>query len=401
MKRFFFLFFCLTSLLNACKDQPTSSEIVEEAVEKGSVTIMEAIEPSESDIPVLVGTYTREEGHVNGQAKGIHLCYLNTETGTLRYANTFEAGINPSYLAIHPSGKFVYAVNESGGRENEEFGGVTALSVDENNNLAVLNRRSTGGDAPCHVSLSNQGTHVLVANYGSGSVTSFAISLDGKLSGAQNLIRFKGSGATDRQTAPHAHFIQQLKSKEIISSDLGTDSLRFFSFERGQLESTDQYLTLTPGSGPRHIASSFKHNTLYVVNELSGSITCFQKDAEGTYKNVQELSTLPEENDGNASCAAIKISPDQKHLYVSNRGDYNNIAIFEIDEEGQLMLISHQSTLGNVPRDIAISPDGQHLIAANQNSNNLVSFSIDKDSGLLKSPKILENLATPVCVKFF
>ncbi len=372
--------------------------------ETGSLPeIQESIEnfiPSEEDITMYIGTYTRKEGHVEGKAKGIHLAYLNAHTGVINVKETFEAGDNPSFLVVHPTGKLLYAVNETGGFTDEFYGSVSALAINEDHSLSLLNTKSSEGIAPCHISLSNQGTHVFVANYVTGSITSFPTTLEGRLGSAQNVIRYKGKGQTERQTTAHAHYIAHLKNGEVISADLGTDSLRFHQFTSGQLITSKKAIKAPAGSGPRHVVPHPVLPILYVVNELNSTITSFKPNANDNYQEFQTISTLQEGEDDEGNCAAIKITPNGKNLYVSNRGNYNNIAIFDVDEQGQLSIVSHQSSLGNIPRDIEISPDGKYLVAANQDSDNLVAFSINQTNGLLQNPKVTNGVPTPVCIKF-
>lgn len=358
--------------------------------------------PSENEVPLLVGTYTRKEGHVDGQAKGIHLVYLNTTDGKLRYSGTSEAGPNPSYVSIHPTGKFAFAANETGGTDTEIWGSVSAFTVNEDKSLTLINRQSTEGIAPCHISLDNQGSNLLVANYSTGSITSFPLAMNGRLGRAQTVIRYEGTGPDEaRQEGPHAHFISQLRDGRVITSDLGTDTLRLHQFAGGQLEPAVQHIALKPGSGPRHIVEHPSAQVLYVLSELDATITSYKKNEFGAYITLQNISTLPEGDERSGGSAAIKITPNGKFLYASNRGDHNNIAIYSITPDGKLIMVSHQSSLGNVPRDIEISPKGTHLIAANQNSNNLVSFTIDQETGLLQKPMVLKKLPTPVSIAFF
>lgn len=382
-------------LLVSCK--PSSNE------HKGSEqqAIESEMTTSENDIPFYIGTYTRKEGHVDGKAQGIHLAFFNPETGSLRVRETFEAGINPSYLAIHPTQKFLYAVNEIGGTPDQPDGLVSAFTINEDYSLTVLNSKSTRGIAPCHLSLSNQGSHLFVANYVSGNITSFPIGIDGQLAGAQTVINYKGKGPTSRQKTPHAHFIKQLPDDLVITADLGSDSIRLHRFESGQLSFDRQSLATVPGAGPRHIEMHPALPILYVVNELNATVSSFRTNADGAYHPFQKISTLPEDADGEGHCAAIKITSNGQFLYVSNRGDFNNIAIYNLDEEGVLTLAGHQSSLGNVPRAIALSPDDQFLLVANQDSDNLVSFQIDPKSGLLRRPVVLNEVATPVSLQFF
>ena len=391
--------FALCAMLSSCDSSSKSTNSTAATQSVTTSDVMSATE-SEHDIPFYVGTYTQKEGHVDGKAKGVHLAYLNTETGTMRYGDVYdEAGINPSYLTIHPSGKFVYVVNETGGNE-QQWGSVTALAVNEDKSLTELNRKPTMGIAPCHISLDKQGFQVLAANYSTGSITSFPVALTGKLGRAQNIIRYTGNSSHARQEAPHAHFISQISDGTVITADLGTDTIRFHNFRTGQLEPASSSINTPSGSGPRHIVEHPLLPIIYVVNELSATVISYQRDSDDKFMQYQSISTLPEGDNRGGNCAAIKMTKNGKFLYVSNRGDHNNIAIYKVSDNGKLTMVSHQSSLGNVPRDFTISPDDRHLIVANQNSDNLVSFKIDPNNGLLKDPFELKDVATPVCLKF-
>jgi len=383
----------------SCDNQQKSSSPTD-STPKQSVEVMSEVAPSENDIPMLIGTYTRKEGHVDGKASGVHVAYLNPTNGQMRLGGTYDAGINPSYLAIHPSKKYAYVVNEIGGKDHEPWGSVTALQFNEDHTISTLNNKSSKGVAPCHISLNQQGTSLLVASYVTGDITSFSTTMTGELAGAQTVHGYSGTGPHDRQRSSHAHYISQLADGDIVTTDLGSDTIRFHDFERGQLSKKKAYVTTTSGAGPRHLVAHPSHPIIYVINELNATIESFRKNANSQYQRYQTITTLPEGDRGEGHCAAIKVTSDGRYLYASNRGDYNNIAIYKINEDGKLEMVSHQSTLGNVPRDIEISPDDQYLIAANQNSDNLVSFKIDQSTGLLQAPKILEGIATPACIKF-
>lgn len=400
MNRGYYLsLFALCIILSSCDSSSKSSKNASAAKPNASADTKSA-PPSDKDIPFYVGTYTQKEGHVDGKAKGVHLAYLNTETGTLRYGDVYdEAGINPSYITIHPSEKFMYVVNETGGNE-QQWGSVTALTINEDRSLTELNRKSTLGIAPCHISLDKQGFQVLAANYSTGSVTSFPVALTGKLGSAQNVIRYVGKSAHERQKAPHAHFISQLRDGTVVTADLGTDSIRFHNFRTGQLEPSTNSAIAPAGSGPRHLVEHPLLPIIYVVNELNATVISYQRNADNQFIQHQSISTLPDGDNRSGDCAAIKMTSNGKFLYVSNRGDHNNIAIYKVKEDGRLDMVSHQSSLGNVPRDFSISPNDKYLVVANQNSDNLVSFEIDPNSGLLKDPYELKDVATPVCVKF-
>ena len=350
---------------------------------------------------MLIGTYTRKEGHVDGKAAGIHEVVLDPTSGKMALKQTIPAGDNPSYITIHPTGRFIYAANETGTYADEEFGTITALSIDSSGNYKILNSRSSKGKAPCFVSLDRGGIYLFAANYITGNVTSFGIARDGKLGGAQTSIQFEGSGPHPRQEAPHAHSIQQVNAKEILAIDLGSDSIHILHNIGGQLSEVEGSFGLPEGSGPRHLTISNDGLFLYILNELNGSISFLRRARTNRFELIQTISSLQEDSKSDGASAAIRISPDNKYLYVSNRGNHNDIGIFKIASDGQLNLIGHQKTFGGTPRDFNITKDGEFLIVANQESDNLVSFKIDQSSGLLEKAFELRNIPTPVSIAFF
>lgn len=385
------------SLLVACQD----SKVKNPEQNKVKDTVQKNIAEQDTiAYPFLIGTYTRQEGHVNGQAKGIHVGLLYPNSGMIEIKGTYDAGINPSYLTISNNEKFVYAVNETGGSEEEKWGRITALQINQDLSLTQINSRSAKGIAPCHISMDNNGSSVLIANYVSGDVASFTTGLKGQLSGVQNIKSFKGKGEHPRQEAPHAHYIQQLENGLVITTDLGTDSLRLFEFNGIQLTNPTGGIILDKGSGPRHIAVHPNNMYLYVLNELNATIDFLEiKNKKLIRKSI--VSTLPADNTkGDGHCAAIKLTQNGKFLYATNRGKHNNIAIYQLNELGQPILVGHQTTLGNTPREISISPDDNYLIAANQDSDNIALFKINQQTGLLEGGTSYKNIATPVCVDF-
>jgi 6-phosphogluconolactonase len=356
------------------------------------------------EIILYIGTYTEKEAHVNGKADGIYVYKFDPDSGKLTYLSTSEHVVNPSYIVVHPSKKYLYAVNETGGIESDTSGAVSAFKIDsETSALSLINQVSSMGDWPCHISIDNSGKFALVANYG-GSVAMLPLNEEGSIATASITIEHKGVGPTQRQTGPHAHMIiPNLDNKLIYAADLGADKVFIYELDTGNksLVPTQIDTDLAPGSGPRHLAFHPEMKTAYLVNELIGTINCFNINESGGLEKFQTISTLAEGSNADAACADIQIHPSGKYLYASNRGEINNIAVFEISpQDGTLQLSGHQATYGKGPRSFVIDPSGDFLLVANQDTDNVFTFKIDISTGLPIDEPTETKIPTPVCLKF-
>ena len=351
--------------------------------------------------PLFVGTYTRKEGHVDGKAAGIYWMEMNGATGELKMISTFEGAINPSYLTLHPNGKFLYAVNEHGGVGDFGKGTVSAFSIDhQNKKLHLLNIVSAEGIAPCYISIDDKQEAVLVANYVTGNVLALPIKTDGSLEKAVATAQHKGKGSHPRQEAPHAHMITQGPDGGIFAVDLGVDKIFSYQLKNGILEKMAETNT-EPEAGPRHLAFHPNKKWVYVLGELNGKIEAFHfSKTNQPLKQFQSISTTKDGPHKEAACADIHIHPSGKFLYASNRGNFNNIAMYAIHpENGTLHFLGTQSTKGAVPRNFVIDPTGKFLLVANQNSNNIVTFKINQQTGILEDTGLEAKVWTPVCLK--
>ncbi|MEP6963206.1 MAG: lactonase family protein [Acidobacteriota bacterium] len=353
------------------------------------------------DWRVYIGTYT------NGASKGIYSYRYNEATGALTDATLAVATVSPSFLAAHPFGRTMYAVNESrryNGLANS--GSVSAFTLDHSTGLlTLLNTVPSLGADPCHLVVDATGHWVLVANYSGGSVAVFPIREDGSLGEASQLLQFTGAAKVDpvRQEAAHAHSVDlSPDNKFLYVSDLGNDQIVVYNFDAAKGKLALRAATkLTPGSGPRHIAFSRDRRYLYSFSELSATVTTFRHDAATAgLEELQTVSTLPPGNTSTKSGAEIAVDPSGRFLYASNRGD-DSIAIFSIDaEQGRLTRTGQVSTRGKTPRHFAIDAAGGHLIAANQDSSTIAIFEMDGDSGALKAVGDLVVAPEVVCVLF-
>ena len=353
---------------------------------------------------MYVGTYTR------APSKGIYAYRFQGATGTVTPLGT--AGLaaeteNPSFLAVHPSQRFLYAVNEVSRYEGRDAGSVSAFSIDRSTGtLTLLNRVSSRGGGPCHLSVDRSGKWLFAANYGGGSVAAFPVHDDGTLGEASAFFQHTGASVNRaRQSGPHAHAaVVSPDNRFVLTADLGLDRILTYRRDpaKGGLAPADPPFTASaPGSGPRHLAFRPDGKFAYVLNEMLSSVAAFRYDAgRGTLAELQALSTLPEGFTGENSGAEIVTHPGGKFLYASNRG-HDSLAIFRIDAaKGTLTSAGHVPTQGKTPRSFAIDPSGRFLVAANQNSGTLVLFRIDQETGGLTPSGTEVQVPSPVSVVF-
>lgn len=349
----------------------------------------------------FVGTYTRDEGHVDGKAKGIYQISADTSTGQLFRVSTVSDITNPSFVIFSPDGKYLYAASETADGEQGN-GQVYAYAID-GQEVTALNRQGSHGGAPCQLAIHPTGKYLFVANY-LGGIAMYPIRPDGSLAPASHTEYPEGSGPHPRQKASHPHSVTiDREGRFAYVADLGTDKILIFliNLETGTLEPAETpFAQVAPGAGPRHLTFHPNGQLLYAINELNSTITTFSYDrANGQLEALQTVSTLPMDFTGNNTCADIHIDPSGRFLYGSNRG-HNSIAMFSIDPgNGFLEKIGYQSTAGEIPRNFAIDPFGKFLYVANQNSGNIVYFKINPESGALEPIDELR-IPTPVCIQF-
>jgi 6-phosphogluconolactonase len=349
---------------------------------------------------VYIGTYTR------GKSEGIYLYYMDKSTGALEFASAAGGIENPAFLAIHPQQSYLYAVNEVGQFAGKPSGGVSAFAIDpETGELTFLNQQSSQGPGPCHLSVDHTGQYVLVANYSGGSVAVLPINSDGKLGEATDFVQHEGSSVNPRrQEKPHAHSIMVDESNRyVFVPDLGMDKIMIYrlNLTEGKLEPNDEpWAKVKAGAGPRHFDFHPNGKYAYVINELDNTLIAFAYDGtRGSLREIQTISTLPEDFSGTSYCADVHVSPSGKFVYGSNRG-HDSIAIFGIDEDtGRLTPVGYEPTQGKMPRNFGIDPAGAFLLAANQDSDNVVVFRIDRQTGSLRSTGSMIEVPKPVCVK--
>jgi 6-phosphogluconolactonase len=355
---------------------------------------------------VFVGTYTNKTA-----SKGIYAYRFDPGIGKLSPLGVAAESEDPSFLAIHPSGRYLYAVNEIDHFGAQKSGAVSAFSVDPiTGRLTLLNQAATQGAGPCHISLDKTGKFILLANYDGGSVAAFPIREDGSLAPSSAFVQHSGSSIDkERQQGPHAHWIgTSPDNRSALAADLGLDEILVyhFNYDKGALTPNNPpYAKVNPGAGPRHLAFHPNGKFAYVLSEMESSVAVFSYNAgKGSLLPLQTVSTLSilrKDYSGPKEAAEIVVHPNGKFLYASNRAGIDTISAFSIDPaKGTLKLKDEYPTMGKTPRNFAVDPTGKFLLAANQESNNIVIFRIDSITGALTPTGEIAEVPAPVCITF-
>lgn len=353
---------------------------------------------------LYVGTYTQ-----GTRSEGIYLVRMDRRSGKLEQVGLVDAGANPSFLAIHPNGRFLYAVNELEQYGGRATGAVSAFAIARNTGaLTRLNEQPSGGGAPCYVSVDRTGRVALVANYAGGSVALLSIQPDGALAPAAHVVQHQGKGANaERQQAPHAHCIVPDPSNRFaLAADLGADRVFVYRLDLDakslpHVEGGDA--VMRPGAGPRHIAFHPTQPLVFVANELDSTVATLRFDADrGALALLDTSSTLPVGWTGGGPNypADIHVAASGRSVYVSNRG-HNSIAVFSMAAStGALALEQVVATEGDWPRNFSLHPTGRWLLVANQRSDSVVVFARDPENGKLIPSGQRLAIPSPVCLRF-
>jgi 6-phosphogluconolactonase len=340
----------------------------------------------------FVGTYTEKLGHVDGKGEGIYSCTLDDD-GKIEIIHTAKGIANPSFVTVSPDKKYLYAVAENGGKPEQPFGSVVAYKINTDYSLLKINEVASYGVAPCHVSVDDKQRFVFVANYATGNIVSYKILENGALSDSIGTRQHVSSPQNSGAGKAWAHQVVPI-GNDLFSADKGGDRIYGYHIEANGSLTEFQQVNTANGAGTRHLAFG-KH--LYAINENNSTIDVFNLNQSIQTPNSQTISTLPQGFSGKNYCADIHISPNGKFVYGSNRG-HNSIAIFSVSETtGQLTLVGHESTRGEIPRNFMITPDGKKMLVANQNSSTIVVFDIDEKSGKLTF-QASSAVPTPVCL---
>jgi 6-phosphogluconolactonase len=382
LKKVFFIFIFLTTAIISLAQNITPAQTIAPATTALSANL-------------LVGTYTKKG------SKGIYVLSFDTATGKATEISHTDGANNPSFLTISKDHGQVYAVNE------DSDGKVSVYSFIDNKLNLIQEKTSKGAD-PCYITLSPDQTNLLVANYSGGNITSYHRFADGRLSNPQQFIQHEGKSVNEaRQEKAHVHGIFfSPDGKYVLTPDLGMDEISIYPYQikNGpplQIQKTSK-IQSSPGAGPRHLCFSSNGNYLYIIEELTGSISVYRFN-KGIASFIQKVYTHPKSFRGVAGSADIHLSPDGLFLYASNRGDENNIVSFKVLQNGKLeeKTIQYTSTEGKAPRNFTISKDGNWLLVANQNSDNIIAFRRNIQTGALTSTGVSIKLSMPVCLLFY
>jgi 6-phosphogluconolactonase len=350
---------------------------------------------------IYIGTYTA------GTSKGIYRADWDPVHGVASNLELAAETSNPSFLAAAADHHCLYAVGEMSNVDGKGTGAVSGFAINPTNGLlSPLNQVATGGSGPCHVSVDAAEKFLLVANYGSGSIAGFPIESDGLLGKAATFIQHRGSSLNHaRQSGPHAHFIiTDPKNRYALTCDLGLDKILTYPLNPARTmfsSNASSFISIAPGSGPRHLAFSSSGNWAFAISEMSSTVTLMEYDSKrGRLREAQTISTLPENFSGHNSGAEIQAHPAGKFVYASNRG-HDSIAVFEFNSaRKKLTRIENVSTGGKTPRHFALDPAGHWLLAENQDSGSVVTFEINQKTGKLTATGNVLKVGSPVCLVF-
>lgn len=347
-----------------------------------------------------IGTYT------GPRSKGIYCFDYDTRTGRFTPLGAQAEVVNPSWLETSPQYRNLYAVSEVGYRTGAE-GHISSFTINRKTGaLLFLNRVSSRGGGPCHLAVNHTGKALLVANYGSGSIASFSIRPSGSIGESLCFAQDRGSSVNPaRQSGPHCHeVVLSPDNRFLFVPDLGLDQIKIFRFDatRGTFTPNNPpFVAVTPGYGPRHFTFGAGSRFAYLVCEMESSVMVFAYDsAKGSLAHCQTISTLPPDFAGVSNSAEIHIDRSGRFLYASNRGN-DSIAVFGIDQhDGTLSTIELVSVLGKTPRNFVFDPAGSSVLVADQDSDRIIAFNLDRDSGKLTPAGMQLSVPSPVCILF-
>jgi 6-phosphogluconolactonase len=348
---------------------------------------------------IIIGSYTEPMPHVMGRGEGISVLRIDGHSGAITPVSTCSDLRNPTYLAVSRNGSMLYAVEELDEKHGAD---AVALGFDAvSGKLSVAARLAVKGDAPCHIALDNRDRRLFIGNYGSGNFITYPLGPDGLPAGDCADIRRGGSGSNpDRQEGPHVHqLVPTPDGRHLLVCDAGTDEIARHGLDADLIDPIPDRVTKAKGGSlPRHLVFSRDARRVFVLHELANTVSTYVYGEDGL-NFLSEHSTLPQGYDGQSYGAAIRIHPNGRFLYASNRG-HDSIAAFEIDGSGDLMPIGWHETRGKTPRDFAIDPTGRYLVAVNQDSHSLVVFLIDQHTGALQPIGEPYEIGSPVCIIF-
>lgn len=338
----------------------------------------------------------------------IFLCELDTSSGQVIMVDSFPGSKGSSYLALSPDKDFLYAIDGTQSDPQKKLPSVASFQVtDGEGRLEIMNRQSSEGRGPCHVSCHPDGKHIFVANYSEGNIAAYPLGEDGSISPASDIIQHTGSGPnTSRQSQAHAHqIVPDPAGTCVLATDLGADKVFIYRFdpENGRLTPNpeQEYFTAEPGAGPRHLAFHPTRPFLFIVNELNGTTTSCRYDRQtGRVEEIHTQSNLPADFTGNNWPAAVRVHPGGHYVYASNRGDLNSITVFKIQDSGSIERIQVLEDVPAHPRDFNMDPNGRFLLVAGQHADGIETYRIDVNTGKLSRTGQKIQMKAPACILF-
>jgi 6-phosphogluconolactonase len=339
--------------------------------------------------------------------RSIFLCELDYSSGQVSIVDSFPGSKASSYLALSPDKDFLYAIDGTQSDPEKKYSSVTSFQVtDQEGRLKMMNRQSSEGRGPCHLSCHPDGSHIFVANYSEGNIAAYPLGDDGSISPASDIIQHTGKGPDKRQTKAYAHFITADPSGNfILASDLGADKVFIYKFdpESGKLTPNpeQEFFETAPGAGPRHLAFHLTQPFLFIVNELNGTlISCSYDQKTGRIEEIDMESNLPADFTGNNYPAAVRVHPNGSYVYASNRVGANSISVFRIGGSGEIERIQVMEEVPAHPRDFNIDPSGKFLLVAGQQGDAIEIFRIDSNNGKLIRIGQKIQMKAPACILF-
>lgn len=381
--------------MGSCKEKSKTGTLdqrdANSGVEKSAVNPKQDTSLAKEDLNFFVGTYT------NGDSEGIYTYALSPQ-GKLSKIKLAAKSESPSFLTLSKDRKYLLAANEI---KNEQGVGTVSSFEVKGDSLVFISQSSSGGAHPCFVAINDNG-YVVTANYSSGNVGLLKMDQKGTLSGLLDTNQHTAEAVSARQDGPHAHSVWFFPSQDtVIAADLGSNQLWFSAIDSNTntLNLLDpKTLDFNPGDGPRHLAFHPNGKWIYVLNELSNTVTLVQYDKQHGFVKDSSFSMLPEDFNKENTGADIHISADGKFLYASNRG-HNSIVIYSVSDDGSLEVVGYEPVRGEGPRNFKLSPDGSYVLVANQYSNTIISFKRDAQTGLLSFVDQIQ-APSPVCILF-
>lgn len=348
-----------------------------------------------------------------GSSKGslshsIYLCELGPDGGSLTVVDSFAGARGASYLDLSPGNKYLFAIDQEAWSEESAHSTVASFSVESPGlALKLINKQSSEGSGICHIHCAQEGNYIFAANYGSGHATALPVKENGEIEAASSVVIGEGSGPVEnRQGGPHAHQVMLDPGQNfLLVPDLGTDKIWIYSFDgaSGALSPNpaQAFFELAPGSGPRHLAFHPDGASLYIVNELSSTLTaCAFDETEGTLTELNTLGTVGESHQGMKYPAAVRVHPNGKYVYASTRGENSCISTFEINQDGTVSRIQVMEQVPNWPRDFNLDPSGKIMLVAGERSDEIRVYRIDPESGILSETGTVVKVPAPASILF-